>query len=60
MISSIHLAIMYAMNKRTQPAFYRQKILLALLHAFGGKLSKLDLQKLLFLFVEEVTPKKGL
>ncbi|MCK9490737.1 MAG: DUF488 domain-containing protein [Sulfurimonas sp.] len=46
------------MNKRTQPAFYRQKILLALLHAFGGKLSKLDLQKLLFLFVEEVMPKK--
>ncbi len=29
------------MKKKTQPTFYRQKLLLALLHAFGGKLSRL-------------------
>lgn len=30
--------------------FYRRKILLALLEAFGGELGKIELQKLLFLF----------
>jgi uncharacterized protein (DUF488 family) len=32
--------------------FYRQKILLSLIEAFGGKLSNKDLQKYLFLFTE--------
>lgn len=32
--------------------FYRRKILLALLQAFGGKLTKMDLQKLLFLLAQ--------
>jgi uncharacterized protein (DUF488 family) len=35
-----------------QPTFYRHKILLALLQAFGGKLGNVDLQKYLFLFTE--------
>lgn len=43
---------------KAQPTFYRQKLLLALLHVFNGQLSKLDLQKLLFLFVEENATKK--
>ncbi|MBK8395660.1 MAG: DUF488 domain-containing protein [Leptospiraceae bacterium] len=30
--------------------FYRRKVILALIQMFGGKLSKLDFQKLLFLF----------
>ncbi|MBN1185262.1 MAG: DUF488 domain-containing protein [Bacteroidales bacterium] len=33
--------------------FYRRKILLALLEQFGGKLDKISLQKLLFLFVRQ-------
>ena len=32
--------------------YYRRKILLALLQQFGGKLGKIDLQKLLFLFCD--------
>ncbi|MBL1422333.1 MAG: DUF488 domain-containing protein [Alphaproteobacteria bacterium] len=32
--------------------YYRQKILLALLQSFGGKLSNIDLQKYLFLFTQ--------
>ncbi len=32
--------------------FYRQKILLALIEAFGGRLNRLDLQKYLFLFTQ--------
>lgn len=32
--------------------FYRQKILLGLIEIFGGKLSKTDLEKLLFLFCQ--------
>lgn len=43
---------------KTKPTFNRQKLLLALIQAFNGKLSKLDLQKLLFLFVEEYGAKK--
>jgi len=34
--------------------YYRRKILLALLQTFGGTLTKLDLQKYLFLFNQEV------
>jgi len=33
--------------------FYRRKILLSLLQAFGGKLGKIDLQKLLFIFMQQ-------
>jgi len=43
---------------KTKPTFNRQRLLLALLQSFNGKLSKLDLQKLLFLFVEEYGTKK--
>lgn len=43
---------------KTKPTFNRQRLLMALLQAFGGSLSKLDLQKLLFLFVEEHGAKK--
>lgn len=32
--------------------FYRRKIILALLQVFGGKLEKINLQKLLFLFCQ--------
>jgi hypothetical protein len=32
--------------------FYRRKILLALLEAFGGSLKRTDCQKLLFLFCQ--------
>ncbi len=35
--------------------YYRRKILLSLLQSFDGKLGKLDLQKLLFLFVDKQT-----
>lgn len=35
------------------PTFYRQRLLLALLAKFENKLSKLDMQKLLFLFMQE-------
>lgn len=43
---------------KTKPTFNRQRLLIALLESFGGKLSKLDLQKLLFLYVEEYSSKK--
>lgn len=43
---------------KTKPTFNRQRLLMALLQAFGGKLSKLDLQKLLFLFIQESGTKK--
>jgi len=35
------------------PVYHRQRLLLFLIHAAGGCLSKLDLQKLLFLYVQE-------
>lgn len=35
------------------PTYHRQRVLLFLLHAAGGALCKLDLQKLLFLYVQE-------
>lgn len=35
------------------PTYHRQRLILFLLHAAGGSLSKLDLQKLLFLYVQE-------
>ncbi len=35
------------------PTYHRQRLLLFLLEKAGGKLSKMDLQKLLFLYVEE-------
>jgi uncharacterized protein (DUF488 family) len=40
------------MIKQKKSLFGRQKLLLALLQAFGGYLSKMDLQKYLFLFTE--------
>lgn len=42
-----------------RPAFYRQKIALALLEAAGGELTKLDFQKLLFVFSKEYLDKKS-
>ena len=39
--------------------FYRQKILLALVEAFGGKLNSLDLQKHLFLFTQKCQKDKS-
>ena len=36
-----------------KPSYKRQKALLALLDTFGGKLSRTDLQKLMFLYVKE-------
>lgn len=39
--------------------FYRQKILLALIEAFGGRLNRLDLQKYLFLFTQEYQQEKS-
>ncbi len=38
---------------RKKSLYYRQKILLALLEVFGGRLKKTDLQKYLFLFTQE-------
>ncbi len=38
--------------KKKKSLFGRQKLLLALLEAFGGRLSSLDLQKYLFLYTE--------
>jgi hypothetical protein len=35
------------------PVYHRQRLLLFLLHSAGGRLSKLDLQKLLFLYVQD-------
>ncbi len=40
--------------KTNYSLFNRQKVLVALLHALGGKVSNLDYQKLLFLFCQEV------
>ena len=39
--------------------FYRQKILLALIESFGGRLNKLDLQKYLFLFAQKCQQDKS-
>ena len=48
------------MKKRTQPiSLYRHKTLLALLQVFGGKLSNIDLQKLLFLFTQQCQQDKS-
>lgn len=41
------------MKKPAIPKYYRQRFLLALLEVVGGKLSKMDLQKLLFLAGKE-------
>lgn len=38
--------------EKVKSLFYRQKILLALLEAFDGRLSNIDLQKYLFLFTQ--------
>lgn len=38
--------------KKHPNLFYRQKLLIALLQIFGGKLSNIDLQKYLFLFTQ--------
>jgi len=43
---------------KVKPTFYRQRILMAMLEAFDGRLSKLDLQKLLFLFMQKHFQKK--
>ncbi len=40
--------------KTNYSLFNRQKLLLALLHELGGKVSNLDFQKLLFLYCQEV------
>jgi len=40
-------------RKPSAPVYHRQRMLLFLLHAAGGRLSKLDLQKLLFLYVQD-------
>lgn len=45
------------MLKKTM--FYRQKILLAMIEAFGGRLNKLDLQKYLFLFAQKCQQEKS-
>lgn len=34
------------------PKYHRQKLILALVQSFGGKLTNIDLQKYLFLFTE--------
>jgi len=44
--------------KKQQPSFYRQRLILALISVFDEKLTRLDLQKLLFLFMEESFSKK--
>jgi len=38
--------------------FYRRKILLSLLQAFGNRLGKIDLQKLLFIFMQQKKEKR--
>lgn len=40
------------MSTEKTKLYYRQKVLLALLQSFGGKLSNIDLQKYLFLFTQ--------
>jgi len=44
--------------KRTKPAYKRQRLMLALLESFGGKLSKTDFQKLLFLYTTSYSKEK--
>lgn len=44
---------------RKKTLYYRQKILLALLEVFGGRLKKTDLQKYLFLFTQEYQKDKS-
>ena len=44
---------------RKKSLYYRQKILLALLEVFGGRLKKTDLQKYLFLFTQEYQKDKS-
>ncbi len=39
------------------PTFKRQKALIALLEIFGGKLSKIELQKYMFLYIKEYSSK---
>ncbi len=46
-------------TKRKNSLYYRQKVLLALLEVFGGKLGKTDLQKYLFLFTQEYQKDKS-
>jgi len=53
---------MVARMKKNSPnivSLYRHKTLLALLQAFGGKLSNIDLQKLLFLFTQQCQQDKS-
>jgi len=45
--------------KPNMKLFQRQKVLLALLQSFGGKLSNVDLQKYLFLFTETCQKEKS-
>lgn len=40
-------------KKMKKPSYKRQKVLLALLDTFNGQLSKIDLQKYMFLYVKE-------
>lgn len=42
--------------KTNYSLFNRQKVLVALLHALGGKISNLDFQKLLLLYCREIEP----
>ncbi len=46
-------------NREKKSLYYRQKILLALLEVFDGRLRKADLQKYLFLFTQEYQQKKN-
>lgn len=46
-------------NTSTTVSLYRHKTLLALLQVFGGKLSNIDLQKLLFLFTQQCQQDKS-
>ena len=41
-----------------KPSYKRQKALLALLDMFDGKLSKIELQKYMFLYVHEFSKEK--
>lgn len=40
-------------GSKRKSLYYRQKLLLALLQVFGGRLPNIDLQKYLFLFTEK-------
>jgi len=46
------------MNTPARITYYRHKVLLALLQAFGGQLTSIDLQKYLFLFTREYQGEK--